>query len=344
MKFRNLAKFALTSAALTFGAISASAQDMQFFRIASGSAGGTYFPISGLLANAISNPPGSRPCDKRGSCGVEGLVAIAMSANGSVANVNSVNSGLVESGFATSEVSYWAYTGTGVFEGEEPKTNLRMITALYPETMHVVVRADSDIEKVEDLRGRRVGVGLQASGARVVANLILEAAGMTEGEDYTPEFVNNSQAIELIRDGHLDANLTSTGYPQAATSELASTVGARLLPVTGELGERIKEAAPFYSNNIIPGGTYEGIDEDVEVLSSPTLWIVNEAVDEDLVYEITKALWNDNTRKLLDNGHAKGKEIQAETALSAPVIPLHPGAERFYREMGFEIPELQSKL
>lgn len=344
MKLKKSLLVSAMAAIIAFGGAEIEAQEPTFFKIASGSAGGTYFPMAGLLANAISNPPGSRPCEKRGSCGVPGLIAIAMSANGSVANVNSVQTGLVESGFSTAEVSYWSYTGTGVFKGQEPKKKLRQITALYRETMHVIVRADSKFKSVNDLRGGRIGVGLQASGARVVANLVLEAAGMKENEHYTPEYINSAQAIERIRDGHLDANLTSTGYPQAATSELASTVGARLLPVEGDLAEKIKKAAPFFDNDIIPGGVYDGIKEDIPVMSSPTLWIVNADVPDDLVYGVTKALWNKNTRKLLDNGHRKGRDIILKRALSAPVVPLHPGAERFYREVGMEIPKVQSEL
>ena len=106
------------------------AQEMRFFRIGTGGVGGTYYPIGGLIGHAISNPPGSRACDEGGSCGVPGLVAIAQSAHGSVANIDAINSDALESGFAQSDIAYWAYTGTGIYQGQDKVTNLRAITSL----------------------------------------------------------------------------------------------------------------------------------------------------------------------------------------------------------------------
>ena len=110
----------------------APAQEMRFFRIGTGGVAGTYYPIGGLIADIISSPPGARPCDKGGSCGVPGLVAIAQSSNGSVANVDAIKSGELESGFVQSDIAYWAYTGTGIYEGQGKVENLRAIANLYP--------------------------------------------------------------------------------------------------------------------------------------------------------------------------------------------------------------------
>lgn len=337
MKFtRILAAGAAFAAAAAFA--TAQAQEMKFFKIASGSAGGTYYPIAGLIANAVSNPPGSRPCDQRGSCGVPGLVAIAMSANGSVANVNSIQSGVVDSGFAQSDVTFWAYNGSGVFEGKEPLKKLRVLANLYPEHIHVVVRKDSPFQKVTDLKGKRIGIGLQASGAKVGAVLILEAHGMKENEDYQAEYLNSTQSIERMRDGQLEAMITVTGYPQAAIAELATTVGGRLLPIGAKEAAIVKEKAPFYYDEKIPGGVYEGIESDTATLAVGAQWLVSADASDELIYDITKALWNDNTRKLLDKGHAKGKAIQMERAMDAVGIPMHPGAAKFYKEAGMTVP------
>lgn len=335
-------KTALSAAAViavtaAFGA--AQAQDMRFFKIASGSAGGTYYPMAGLIANAVSNPPGSRPCEKRGSCGVPGLVAIAMSANGSVANVNAIQSGTVDSGLAQSDVTYWAYTGTGVFDGKPPLTKLRALANLFPEHIHVVVRKDSPFQQVTDLKGKRIGIGLQASGAKVGAVLILEAHGMKENVDYEAEYLNSQQSIDRMRDGQLEAMITVTGYPQAAIAELATTVGARLLPIAADKAEIVKKKAPFYYNEKVPAGAYEGIDSDTATLAVGAQWLVSADADDKLIYEITKALWNDNTRKLLNNGHAKGKVVQLDTALDAIGIPVHPGAAKYYKEAGMSVPQ-----
>ena len=337
MKFtRILVAGAALAAAAAFATVQA--QEMKFFKIASGSAGGTYYPIAGLIANAVSNPPGSRPCDKRGSCGVPGLVAIAMSANGSVANVNSIQSGVVDSGFAQSDVTYWAYNGSGVFDGKEPLKKLRVLANLYPEHIHVVVRKDSPFKKVTDLKGKRIGIGLQASGAKVGAVLILEAHGMKENVDYQAEYLNSTQSIERMRDGQLEAMITVTGYPQAAIAELATTVGGRLLPISAKEAAIVKEKAPFYYDEKVPAGVYEGIDTDTATLAVGAQWLVSADASDELIYDITKALWNKNTRKLLDKGHAKGKAIQMEKALDAVGIPMHPGAAKFYKEAGMKVP------
>lgn len=336
---RGLSLVTLAAALTAIAGAPIQAQEMKFFKIASGSAGGTYFPMAGILANAISNPPGSRPCEKGGACGVPGLVAIAMSANGSVANVNSIQSGAVESGFVQSDVAYWAYTGTGVFDGKEPMKKLRVIANLFPEHIHVVVRKDSPFKLVTDLKGKRIGIGLQASGAKVGAVLILEAHGMLENKDYQAEYLNSQQSIDRMRDNQLESMITVTGYPQAAISELASTIGAGLLPIADAERNKVRKVAPFYANGIIPAGTYEGISSDTQTLTVGAQWLVSAEVDDDLVYEITKALWNKNSRKLFDNGHAKGKAVQLDSALDAVGIPMHPGATRFYKEQGMKIPE-----
>jgi TRAP transporter TAXI family solute receptor len=314
---------------------------MKFFKIASAAAGGTYFPMAGILANAISNPPGSRPCDKGGSCGVPGLVAIAMSSNGSVANVNSIQSGAVDSGFSQSDVAYWAYTGTGVFEGKPPLKKLRMIANLFPEHIHVVVHKNSPFQKVTDLKGKRISIGLQASGAKVGALLILEAHGMKENVDYKAEYLNSQQSIDRIRDNQLEAMITVTGYPNAAISELATSVGGRIIPIGKAERDAVKKKAPFYADGIIPKGTYKGIDDDVQTLTVGAQWLVSADANEKLVYDVTAALWNANSRKLLDNGHAKGKVVQLKTALDAVGIPMHPGAAKFYKEKGMQVPDIK---
>ncbi len=121
------------------------ARETEFFRIGTGGVWGTYYPIGSLVASAISNPPGSRPCEEGGSCGVQGLIAVSQAANGSVANVEAIASGTLESGFAQSDVAYWAYAGTGTFEGKGRIKGLRVIASLYPEAIHLVARKGSGI-------------------------------------------------------------------------------------------------------------------------------------------------------------------------------------------------------
>ena len=308
------------------------AQEMRFFRIGTGGVAGTYYPIAGLIADIISNPPGARPCEKGGSCGVPGLVAIAQSSNGAVANVDAIASGALESGFAQSDVAYWAYTGTGIYEGQGKVENLRAIANLYPESVHIVARAGSGIKSVRELKGKRVSLDEPGSGTLVDARIILEAFGLSE-KDLTPSYVKPNQAGAMMGEGQLDAFVIVAGYPTASVSELCASAGCELVPIQGPEVDALLERYPFFAKDRIPAHTYPGVGQ-TETLSVGAQWLVGAEVDEDLVYGITTALWHDNARKLLDDGHIKGRAITLDTALDGIAVPLHPGAERYYREIG----------
>ena len=314
------------------GTIAVCAQEMRFFRIGTGGVAGTYYPIGGLIADIISSPPGARPCDKGGSCGVPGLVAIAQSSNGSVANVNAIGSGDLESGFVQSDIAYWAYTGTGIFEGKGKVDNLRAIASLYAESIQIVTRKDAGIRSVRDLKGKRVSLDEPGSGTLVDARIILEAFGLSDA-DIEPEYIKPSLAVSKIRDNQLDAYVIVAGYPTGSVVELASSVGCDLVPIEGPEVDALLQKYQFFAKDVIPAGVYEGVGE-TPTISVGAQWVVGAEVDEDLVYGITKALWGPAARQLLDHGHAKGKSITLATALDGIGIPLHPGAERFYREAG----------
>jgi uncharacterized protein len=308
------------------------AQEMRFFRVGTGGVAGTYYPIGGLIADIISHPPGARPCDRGGSCGVPGLVAIAQSSNGSVANINSIQSHALESGFAQSDTAYWAYTGTGIFEGQGPVEELRAIASLYPESIHLVARKGAGIESVRDLAGKRVSLDEPGSGTLVDARIILATYGLSEA-DLEPFYVKPSLSVGMIQDDQLDAFILVAGYPTASVVELAASGGCELVPIDGPEVDLLLEDHQFFSRDLIPADTYEGIGE-VPTISVAALWLVSATIEEDLVYGITAALWHETARKLLDNGHARGSAVTLETALDGIGIPLHPGAERYYREMG----------
>ncbi|MDT8327282.1 MAG: TAXI family TRAP transporter solute-binding subunit [Roseovarius sp.] len=326
---RTLAAGAVVAVGLAGAAV---AQDLKFFTIGTGGTAYTYYPVGGVIANAISKPPGSRPCDEGGSCGVDGLIASAVSSRGSVDNVNAINSGLRNSGFAQSDVAYWAYTGTGTMDGQPPATDLRTIAALFEEHIHLVARADSGINSVADLKGKRVSLDEPGSGTYVDAGLILEASGLSI-DDVTAEALKGNAASDALRNGRIDAFFVVAGYPTGSLVELASAAEIKLVPIEGEGAKALTEKYGFFAQSDIPEGTYEGVAATTTVAVGAQ-WFTSAKEDDDLIYEITKALWNDNSRKLLDVGHAKGKTITPDTALNGIGVPLHAGAERFYREAG----------
>ncbi len=332
MKKRTFLAAAAALATALAVAPAAQAQDMKFFRIGTGSAGGTYFPIGGVIANAISNPPGSRPCDKGGACGVPGLVAIAVSTNASVANVNAIQAGQLEAGLSGAATIYESYNGVGKFEGNR-KDKIRVIANLFPEDMHLVLPKGSTLGSLKDLKGKRVGIAQAGSGTQVAVLRILNHYGISR-DDISAAELNNSQSAERIADGQLDAYFYAMGTPSSALVQLGSTRGFELYKFTEAERDAIHKLIPYYVHSEIGPGTYEAVNYTVPTIAVNGQLVTSADQPDDLVYEITKALWNNNTRKLLDNGHPKGKVITLDTALKGVLTPLHPGAERFYREKG----------
>ena len=306
--------------------------ELTFFTIGTGGTSYTYYPVGGMIANAISKPPGSRECGKGGSCGVDGLIASAVSSRGSVDNVNAIISGLRNSGFAQSDVAYWAYTGTGTMDGKEPAKDLRTIAALFQEHIHLVALKKSNINSVKDLKGKRVSLDEPGSGTYVDAKLILESNGLSTN-DVKAEALKGKAATDALRNGKVDAIFVVAGFPTGAIVELASAVDIKLVPIDGAGAKALTSKYGFFSESPIPSGTYEGVDA-VNTVAVGAQWFTSAKEDTNLIYKITKALWNKESRKLVDVGHAKGKTITPDTALSGVGVPLHPGAEKFYKEVG----------
>ncbi|MGH0003415.1 TAXI family TRAP transporter solute-binding subunit [Pseudovibrio ascidiaceicola] len=311
------------------------AQDIKFFRIGTGGAGGTYFPIGGIIANAISNPPGSRPCDQGGNCGVPNLVAIAQSTNASAHNVNAIQAGQMEAGLTGAATLHFAYHGSGKYEGNA-KPDLRVIANLYPEDLHLVLPKGGELDNLADLKGKRVGIAQAGSGTQIAVELILGDHGVNRDNMDEAE-LNNSQSAERTADGQLDAYFYAAGTPVAAMIQLDNTKGMDLYSFTEAEVAQANKTVPYYIPSTIPAGTYPGVTHDTNTVAVSGMFVTNANIDEELVYEITKALWSKTARKLLDNGHPKGKVITMKTALDGIDgigVPLHPGAERYYKEVG----------
>jgi len=309
----------------------ARAQDeTRFFRIGTGPTTGNYFTIGGIIANAISNPPGSRPCDKGGSCGVPGLIAIAQTTQGSVQNIELIANQTLESGLCQSDVAYWAYSGTGMYSGGKPFDGLRAIANLYQESLHIVVRADSKIQAIGDLRGKRISLGGRGSGTRATAVLVLGAYGVSERR-FNGLQLTIDKATAALQSGEADAVFFVGDAPVPALADLAKTTPLRLLPVAGDEAATLRSTYPFLTVDVIPENSY-GDNAATVTVGIGTYWLVLAGLDEALVHGITTALWHPATRKLLDQGSPLGRRIRIEQALVGLPLPVHPGAERFYAE------------
>ncbi|HKY95055.1 MAG TPA: TAXI family TRAP transporter solute-binding subunit [Kiloniellales bacterium] len=309
------------------------ADEMRFFRIGTGSTGGTYYPVGGLLASAISNPPGSHPCEEGGACGVPGLIAVAQTTEGSVDNVQRMEQGLLESALCQADVAYWAATGQGGFTEHGPVSGLGVISNLFPELLHLVVRRGAGIRSVKDLKGHRISLDTEGSGTRVDALLVLAAYGL-DPRKMEVVTLASGQSAEAIRKDELDAFFMVAGAPVSVIEELAAEHLIDLLPINGPEAELMTKEYTFLTSDLVLAGTYANIPA-TPTLSVGALWLVSLAVDPELVYAITATLWKDETRQLLDAGHPRATQIRIETALRGVAEPpLHPGAERYYREKG----------
>jgi TRAP transporter TAXI family solute receptor len=306
--------------------------EARFFRIGTGGPTGTYFPIGSLIADAISRPPGSPPCALGGSCGVEGLVAAALTTMGSVDNVQRVALGELESGLVQADVAWWAYSGTGIFAEDAGAPELRALASLYPETLHLVVRGDLEVASVADLRGKRIALDELGSGTLVDARLTLEAHGLSE-DDILPIYQKPHIAVGMMRRDEADGFFIMGGWPLRPVEEALDELLARLVPITGEPRLAILETAPFFAEAVIPASAYR-TDAETPTIAVHALWVTTAAIRDQLAHDLVKALWHPRSVAHIAGGHPRGADITLASALEGLGIPLHPGAERFYREQG----------
>lgn len=303
-----------------------------FFQIGTGSTSGTYFSIGEMLAAMISRPPGSESCVSGERCGVAGLVAIAKSSAGSVANVRGLGAKRFDSALIQADVLDAAAQGIGIFKRDGKASELRVIANLFPDAVHLVVAADSEIKTVNDLRGKRISIGSPGSGTRANALAILAAIKLSRRKVMIVE-ENASRSAELLLAGEIDAFFLTTGAPARIVEDLAIRNVARVISIEGEAIDRLRIEQNFFEAVSIEAGTYPGSGE-VHTLGVGALWVTRADQPDELVYQITRALFAPDNHSMLMSGHPKGRFIIAASAVRGVPILLHPGAERYYFQAG----------
>lgn len=322
---------ALTGLAVQ-AALAQGAAPRQFFQVATGSTAGTYFPMGELIAGIVSHPPGVARCEARGVCGPPGLIVSVRTSDGAVANVRAVNSGLADAGFAQSNIVADAVAGRGEFRAAGRQTHIRVMAALFPEVVHLVVAAKSHINKVADLSGKRVALGTDGSGTAVVAHDVLLAYGVSLRRVKVSHDSYDVSA-NLLQQGKLDAFFFQGSAPSPLVGDLLAHGAARLVPIDGRGRRRLLARLPSFSADVISSGLYAHSGA-VQTISCRTLLVVKDSVAPDIVYGIVRALFAPANRSLLDAGARPGNAIRLENAATDLTAPLHQGAERFYREKG----------
>jgi len=285
-----------------------------------GGTAGTYFPVGGAICEVINEA-------------LPDIEVTALTGNASVANINLIWKHEIESGLTQNNIADWAYNSSKLYKGKEPVKNLRAIASLFPETMHIVAQKSANISKIDDMRGKKISVSSPGSGGEADIKAILGALGITFN-DFNAVNLDQATSAQYMKDKLLDAFWTTIGYPGSSVIDIAQKREINLVPFSDEEIEKVIKEYPYYVKSIIPGGTYKGVDEDTQTLSVMAIWVVDADVDEEVIYQVTKALWNNVNLARIHLAHAKAKNITLETALDGISIPLHPGAEKFYKEVG----------
>ncbi len=311
----------------------------QLFRIGTGGTAGVYYPIGKLIAQGITGIDADLIEKGQGRTTRRKTVGVAQSSGGSVANVWALTAGEIEAGLIQADVASLAFHGEGVFEGNERARAVRAIASLYPEKLQIVTRSDAGIRSVRDFRGKRISIDEIGSGTLAVMRAVLEAHGLSE-RDFSPVYLKPEFTAEKMRKGEIQGFVVMAGTPMDGVRQVED-IGLSLVPIDPDVMRRINARAPFLVPGEIPENVYTGIPK-TPTLQVHALLVVNSAMNEDMAYRVTEALWSDRTVSLLKTGHPQGMHIRPETALQGLSIPLHPGAERYYRDKGLLLKESSS--
>jgi len=294
-----------------------------FLTIGTGGQTGVYYVVGQSvcrLLNRNSNEHGIR-CN-------------APSSGGSVANVNGIRSGDFNMGIVQSDIQYKAFQGIENFEANGAYGELRALFALHGEPLTVVARRDANIRTVEDLKGKRVNIGNPGSGQRDTMDVVMNALGWSRGDFAMASELGAAEQAAALGDNNIDAMVYVVGHPNGSIQEATTTVDSVVVSVSGPAIDQLIETYPYYTKAVIPGGIYRGNDQDVETFGMRATLVSSTATSEEAAYQTVKAVFDNFERfKRLHPAFATLKEEQMiSEGLS---IPLHDGAQRYYRERGW---------
>jgi TRAP transporter TAXI family solute receptor len=284
-----------------------------------GGTAGTYYGYGGVLGQYIKNKAG--------------IEVTVVSTDGSKANIQGIDAGNYQLGTVQSDVMAYAWEGTRAFEEDGKVESFRVVAGLYAESVQLITMK-KDIKSVADLKGKSVSIGAPGSGVYFNAIDVLEAAGLSE-KDIKPQYQSFADSADALKDGKIDAAFIVAGAPTPAITELCTTNEAYLVPIDGDVSKKLMDACPFYTEYVIPAGTYAGQDKDVTTVTVKATLIVNASATEDDVYKLTAAIFDNIDAITAENG--KGAELSIENATSGMTVPFHAGAAKYFAEKGVNV-------
>lgn len=300
-------------------AVPATAAKKVFLTLASGSPGGVYYPLGGGMAVIVQKT-------------VPELRCAAESTGASVENCRLVGNRDSDMGMVMGSVAYKAVSGLAPFE---KKYNLVSLFQMYPAPEHIVTTAQSGIKSMADLKGKKVSIDVPGSGCATMAKAMLEEAGFKPGQDLTIANLSQTESVQALKDGIVDAVFFNFAYPASAVMDLAATRDIVLVPVDQGLADKVVKKYSYYLKITIPGKTYADADKDVLCLGDSNVMIASKDMKDDVAYKIVKAIFtNIKTGKYaLSNVHPIAAQLTPQNAINSP-LPLHPGAAKYFKEVG----------
>nr|WP_315493110.1 TAXI family TRAP transporter solute-binding subunit [uncultured Pseudomonas sp.] len=310
-------RLSLFAAAAALVASSSALAAPTFINVLTGGTSGVYYPIGVALSQLYSN-------------GIDGSKTSVQATKASVENLNLLQAGRGELAFALGDSVADAWNGVQDAGFKAPLKKLRAIAGTYPNYIQIVASKESGITTLEDLKNKRISVGAPKSGTELNARAIFKAAGLSYEDMGKVEFLPYAESVELIKNRQLDATLQSSGLGMAAIRDLAATLPITFVAIPADITAKIDNAA--YQGAVIPAGTYDGQDSDVATVAITNILVSHDGVTDQVAYQMTKLMFDNLDR--LGNAHSAAKDIKLQGAAKGLPIPLHPGAERFYKEAG----------
>ena len=311
-----------SSAALGLLVCAGAAGAAQRLSIATGGTAGTYYPIGGSIAQAVS----------KGN-----LQATAETGNASVANLNLVGKGEIEIVFAQNDTSFWAYNGLNMFK-EAPKKNLRTVAALYPEHVQVIIAKDAKIKDINDLKGKRVSVGAAGSGVAADVQAMFQVAKL-QYTDMKIDYLDFGATTSRFKDNQIDVGFVVAGFPTASVMDLTTTKDVGLLSFSPDFLAKLSKEHPYFVPSVIPANTYRGVDKDTQTPAVMAMLVTNDKIAENVIYEFVKSMYAN--LDAVHASHAAARQITLVKALEGVTLPVHPGAAKFFKEKGLTIPDIK---
>ena len=308
---------ALIAGALCALGLATAQADTRYVNVLTGGTSGVYYPLGVALTQLL------------GKAMPDAKTAV-QATKASAENLNLLQAGRGEIGFTLGDALSDAWKGDAEAGFKAPLNKLRAVAGIYPNYIQIVASADSGIKTLADLKGKRISVGAPKSGTELNARAILKAAGLSYKDMGKVEYLSFGESVELMKNRQLDATLQSAGLGVASLRDLSTALKIVVVPVPADVVAKVGD--PAYHTAVIPAKTYEGQEADVQTVAITNFLVTHEGVPADVVYQLTKAMYSN--LGTLTSAHAAAKAIKLENAVKGAPVPLHPGAEKYYKEVG----------